>query len=204
MADWQGPKRHCCRDRRPCKNRHARVSCNGVRFVDCRSRRLRHYPSHRQNIFAPAAKSAETQDRSHCLHPSCGCDGFRRIRNSRFINLHRTWSFHGQGRRPPRPADGIPDDSRDFILCGVNARKPPETGIDISYINFRRKLEKGDLEMAEMLVVRSKVKEYAAKKKMRTGSDAMDVLNKEVMRLIDKAVERAKYRKEGTLKARHI
>ncbi|HLD83651.1 MAG TPA: hypothetical protein VI979_02240 [archaeon] len=58
--------------------------------------------------------------------------------------------------------------------------------------------------MAEMLVVRSKVKEYAAKKKMRTGSDAMDVLNKEVMRLIDKAVERAKYRKEGTLKARHI
>ncbi|MBI4019194.1 MAG: hypothetical protein HY364_02975 [Candidatus Aenigmarchaeota archaeon] len=58
--------------------------------------------------------------------------------------------------------------------------------------------------MAEMLVVRSKVKEYAAKKKLRMGSDALEILNKEVMHLIDKAVERAKYRKEGTLKARHI
>ncbi len=58
--------------------------------------------------------------------------------------------------------------------------------------------------MAEMLVVRSKVKDYVAKKKMRMGGDALDVLNKEVARLLDKAVERAKEAKAGTVKGRHV
>ena len=58
--------------------------------------------------------------------------------------------------------------------------------------------------MADMLVVRSKVKEYVAKKKMRMGGDALDVLNKEISRLLDRAVERAKQSKAGTVKGRHV
>ncbi len=58
--------------------------------------------------------------------------------------------------------------------------------------------------MAEMLVVKSKVKDYVAKKKLRTGGDAVDALNKEVARLLDRAVERAKEDKKGTVKSRHV
>lgn len=56
----------------------------------------------------------------------------------------------------------------------------------------------------EVFVVKSKVKEYAAKKKMRMGGDAIGVLNKEVARLLDRAIERAKEDKKGTIKSRHI
>ena len=58
--------------------------------------------------------------------------------------------------------------------------------------------------MVEVLVVRSKVKEYAAKKKMRFGGDAVDALSKEVAALIDKAVERAKANNRGTVKGRDV
>ena len=58
--------------------------------------------------------------------------------------------------------------------------------------------------MADLLVVRSKVKEYAAKKKMRFGGDAVDALSHEVATLIDKAVERAKANNRGTIKGRDI
>ena len=58
--------------------------------------------------------------------------------------------------------------------------------------------------MGEMLVVKSKIKEYIAKKKLRMGGDAVDVLNKEVARLLDRAVERAKEDKKGTVKSRHV
>ncbi|MFH0832176.1 MAG: hypothetical protein V1900_00420 [Candidatus Aenigmatarchaeota archaeon] len=56
----------------------------------------------------------------------------------------------------------------------------------------------------EVLVVKSKVKDYASKKKMRMGGDAIDELNKEVARLLDRAVERAKSDKKGTIKSRHV
>ena len=58
--------------------------------------------------------------------------------------------------------------------------------------------------MGEMLVVKSKIKEYIAKKKLRMGGDAVEVLNKEVSRLLDRAVERAKEDKKGTVKSRHV
>ena len=58
--------------------------------------------------------------------------------------------------------------------------------------------------MGEMLVVKSKIKEYIAKKKLRMGGDAVEVLNKEVARLLDRAVERAKEDKKGTVKSRHV
>lgn len=56
----------------------------------------------------------------------------------------------------------------------------------------------------ETLVVRSKIKEYAKKKKMAFGADAIDALSKEVARLIDKAVERAKENRRSTVKARDV
>ena len=58
--------------------------------------------------------------------------------------------------------------------------------------------------MADLLVVRSKVKEYAAKKKMRFGGDAIDALSHEVATLIDKAVERAKANGRKTVQARDL
>ena len=58
--------------------------------------------------------------------------------------------------------------------------------------------------MSDLLIVRSKAKDYAKKKKIRLGSDAIEQLNKEVMNLIDKAIERTRYKKEGTIKARHV
>ena len=58
--------------------------------------------------------------------------------------------------------------------------------------------------MGETLVVKSKVKDYVAKKKLRLGGDAVAVLNKEVARLLDRAVERAKEDKKGTVKSRHV
>lgn len=58
--------------------------------------------------------------------------------------------------------------------------------------------------MVEILVVKSKVKEYAAKKKMRLGGDAVIALSKGVACLIDKAAERAKANGRGTIKARDV
>jgi len=58
--------------------------------------------------------------------------------------------------------------------------------------------------MAEMLVVKSKVKDYVAKKKLRMGGDAVEVLNREVARLLDRAAERAKEDRKGTVKSRHV
>lgn len=58
--------------------------------------------------------------------------------------------------------------------------------------------------MGELLVVRSKVKEVAKKKKMRMGEEAVIALNKEVDALINKAVERAKASKRGTVQGRDV
>ncbi len=58
--------------------------------------------------------------------------------------------------------------------------------------------------MAEMLVVKSKVKEYAKKKKMSFGGDAADALSREVAALVDKAIARAKANKRATVKGRDI
>lgn len=58
--------------------------------------------------------------------------------------------------------------------------------------------------MAEMLVVKSKVREYAKKKKMSFGGDAADALSKEVARLVDKSIERAKANRRSTIKGRDI
>jgi len=60
------------------------------------------------------------------------------------------------------------------------------------------------IEMAEMLVVRSKVKEYAKKKKMSFGADAAGALSAEVAALIDKAIARAKANKRATVKGRDV
>ena len=58
--------------------------------------------------------------------------------------------------------------------------------------------------MADLLVVRSKAKEYVSKKKMRLGGDALETLNKEIQRILDRAIERAKDAKAGTVKGRHV
>ena len=56
----------------------------------------------------------------------------------------------------------------------------------------------------EMLVVKSKVREYAKKKKVNLGGDAAEALSREVMRLVDRAVERAKANRRSTVKGRDI
>ncbi len=58
--------------------------------------------------------------------------------------------------------------------------------------------------MAELLVVRSKVRELAKKKKMNMGADAADALSKEVARMVDRAAERAKANRRTTIKGRDI
>lgn len=58
--------------------------------------------------------------------------------------------------------------------------------------------------MAEMLVVKSKVRDYAKKKKVSFGGDAADALSKEVERLMDRAIERAKANRRSTVKGRDI
>ncbi len=58
--------------------------------------------------------------------------------------------------------------------------------------------------MAEMLVVKSKVRDYAKKRKMSFGGDAADALSKEVAKLIDRAAERAKANRRSTVKGRDI
>ncbi len=58
--------------------------------------------------------------------------------------------------------------------------------------------------MAELLVVRSKVRELAKKKKMNMGADAAEALSKEVSRMVEKAAERAKANRRTTIKGRDI
>lgn len=58
--------------------------------------------------------------------------------------------------------------------------------------------------MADMLVVRSKVRELAKKKKMNLGGDAAEALSKEVHRLVERAAERAKANRRTTIKGRDI
>lgn len=58
--------------------------------------------------------------------------------------------------------------------------------------------------MAELLVVRSKVKEVAKKKKMRMGEEAVIAISKAVEMIIDKAAERAKASGRGTIQGRDI
>lgn len=58
--------------------------------------------------------------------------------------------------------------------------------------------------MAEMLVVKSKVREYAKKKKLNLGGDASEALSREVARLVDRAAERAKANRRSTIKGRDI
>ncbi|MBI2971141.1 MAG: hypothetical protein HYY37_01835 [Candidatus Aenigmarchaeota archaeon] len=58
--------------------------------------------------------------------------------------------------------------------------------------------------MAEMLVVKSKVRELAKKKKMNLGSDAADAISKEVHRMVERAAERAKANRRSTIKGRDV
>ncbi len=58
--------------------------------------------------------------------------------------------------------------------------------------------------MADVLVVKSKVREYAKKKKMNLGGDAVEALTREVTRLVDRATERAKANRRSTIKGRDI
>ena len=58
--------------------------------------------------------------------------------------------------------------------------------------------------MAELLVVRSKVRDLAKKKKMNLGGDASEALSREVARLIERAAERAKANRRTTIKGRDI
>ncbi len=54
--------------------------------------------------------------------------------------------------------------------------------------------------MAELLVVRSKVKDYVKGKKCRMSEDAVAAVSAAVKGLLDKAVVRAKANKRQTLK----
>jgi len=58
--------------------------------------------------------------------------------------------------------------------------------------------------MAEALVVKSKVRALAKKKKMNLGGDAVDALTKEIVRMVDRATERAKANRRSTIKGRDI
>ena len=58
--------------------------------------------------------------------------------------------------------------------------------------------------MAEMFVVKSKIRDLAKKKKMNLGGDAADALSKEVQRMVDRAAERAKANRRTTIKGRDV
>jgi len=55
-----------------------------------------------------------------------------------------------------------------------------------------------------MYVVKSKVRDYVRKKKMSFGGDAADALSKEVQRIVDRAIDRAKANRRSTIKGRDI
>jgi histone H3/H4 len=62
----------------------------------------------------------------------------------------------------------------------------------------------GGKKMAEMLIVRSKVKAVAKKKGMSFGADAADALSAAVEDMVNRAVERAKANGRKTIKGRDI
>ena len=73
------------------------------------------------------------------------------------------------------------------------------------YNAFLRVIVKTEVKtMGEALVVRSKVRVLAKKKKMNLGGDAVDALSKEVMRIVDRAADRAKANRRSTIKGRDI
>jgi len=53
-------------------------------------------------------------------------------------------------------------------------------------------------------LVKSAVKQYCAKKGMRTGADALVHLDKVIQHLLDEAIRRAKESKVGTIKSKHV
>jgi len=58
--------------------------------------------------------------------------------------------------------------------------------------------------MAEILIVRSKVRDLVKKKKMNMGADAAEALSREVVNLVNRAAERAKANRRSTIKGRDI
>lgn len=58
--------------------------------------------------------------------------------------------------------------------------------------------------MAESLVVQSKIREMFKENDCNTGSDAVEELNKEVARIIKRAVQRTKDNGRKTVKAADI
>lgn len=58
--------------------------------------------------------------------------------------------------------------------------------------------------MAEILVVRSKIKDLVKKKKMNMGADAAEALSREVANMVSRAAERAKANRRSTIKGRDI
>ncbi|MBI2172731.1 MAG: DUF1931 domain-containing protein [Candidatus Aenigmarchaeota archaeon] len=58
--------------------------------------------------------------------------------------------------------------------------------------------------MAEILIVRSKVKGLVKKKKMNMGADAAEALSREVANMVNRAAERAKANRRSTIKGRDI
>jgi len=61
-----------------------------------------------------------------------------------------------------------------------------------------------NVKVNKMYVVKSKVREYVKKKKMSFGGDAADALSKEVQRVVDRAIERAKANRRSTIKGRDV
>jgi ribosomal protein S20 len=61
-----------------------------------------------------------------------------------------------------------------------------------------------NVRVNKMYVVKSKVREYVKKKKMSFGGDAADALSKEVQRVVDRAIERAKANRRSTIKGRDV
>lgn len=53
-------------------------------------------------------------------------------------------------------------------------------------------------------VVKSKVKELVKKKKMNMGADAIGMLDKEIVRMVDRAAQRAKENRRSTIKGRDL
>lgn len=60
--------------------------------------------------------------------------------------------------------------------------------------------------MVEALFVKSKIRDYIKAKKCNTGSDVVDgdVLNKRIIEILDRAIERAKANKRKTVQEKDL
>lgn len=58
--------------------------------------------------------------------------------------------------------------------------------------------------MGDALVVKSKLRAWAKKKKMNLGGDAVAELTREIVRIMDRAAARAKANRHSTIKGRDI